>query len=151
MEAIERFEERIRRLGRTEDVEIVTDNAIKNADKFISTMKESGTVYIFSSENMYISVRRRIKEPLMCNIFHREELLICPMDNDMVPEHTLLEDWNDLPQRERMYKSYEFPRILFSDPVVRWNGWKCNSMIRIVRKSGGVFYRFLHCTEDCNC
>jgi DNA-directed RNA polymerase subunit H (RpoH/RPB5) len=145
MDIIDSFKKRIGELGRTEDVEVVVDNATKNTDRFVSTMNESGTIYVFSNENMYNSVRRRIKESLLCNIFYREELFICPMDNHMVPEHTLCDD------PPSMYKNYEFPRILFSDPVVRWYGWKCNSMIKITRKNGSAFYRFLHCSEPCDC
>lgn len=104
---------------------------------------EGDIVYLIPDETLYSKVIRSVCESSRCNFFDR---LSCPMENKLVPLHELITDLSEI----RMYRFMEFSRIRFSDPVVKWHGWKCNSFIRITRSDGSRTYRHLYCLEECD-
>lgn len=68
-------------------------------------------------------------------IFFYDELLVCPLDNIFVPEHRLCSQ-QDVDEMLKKYKItlQQLPRMLSSDIISRWNGWREGNVIAITRK-----------------
>jgi DNA-directed RNA polymerase subunit H (RpoH/RPB5) len=77
-----------------------------------------------------------------CKIFFWNELLICPMDNILVPVH---EKCKNVSQILSMYSISleQLPKIPLSDPIVRWNGWGVGDVINIYRENE-IYYRIVN-------
>ncbi|KAK5808351.1 hypothetical protein F5H01DRAFT_351917 [Linnemannia elongata] len=77
-------------------------------------------------------------------VFFHEELLVCPLDNVMVPPHELctLEEVGEILKRYSILKE-QLPGIPPWDPIVRWKGWTKGDVIRITRLSGEMYYRLV--------
>lgn len=126
------------------NVVIITEKKIPS-----NFQREENTVYIIQERNTFDGFFRAIvkeDEENASFVFHTEEILYCPMDNILVPEHELLEDLNEI----AIYREKKLPRILFEDIVARWYGWGCNSIIKIKRKDGSIYYRHLYCSNACS-
>lgn len=145
-----RFKKKITELGRNEKVEVVSEVPKPGVDDFIKKVEQSKKIYVIKNEISFDMVRQKISNSLLTRVFLRDELVTCPMENIMVPQHNLVSP-EYMDREMKMYSDYKFPRILFSDPIVRWNGWKCNSFIEITRKDGSKYYRHLYCSDECDC
>jgi DNA-directed RNA polymerase subunit H (RpoH/RPB5) len=113
-------------------------------DKINKLTVDGDTIYVIYKDSDYKKVIEKVGEHESVNFFHDDGTFFCPMDNVNVPKHVLVEDPEELVRR---YENLKFPRILFEDPVVKWNGWECGSYVRIERGRGEIFYRHLYCSE----
>jgi len=140
------FEKIISELGRDEDVEIVSQSDKKSISILIKRIQYENKIFIIKNEKVFNTIKQKIKEHNLVRIFFIDELMICPMDNIMVPCHNIISE-KDIEERLEYHKTYQLPRILFSDPIVRWNGWKCGSYIEVSRFDGTKYYRHLYCSD----
>lgn len=83
----------------------------------------------------------------LSRVFFVEELLVCPIDNDIVPLHELCtkEEERNMLREYKIYNKYMLPRIRLSDIITRWYGWELGDVIRIIRRSDpdNPYYRIV--------
>lgn len=75
-------------------------------------------------------------------VFDVEEISNNVTKHVLVPKHELLtkDETMTLLKKYRSVKT-QLPRILKSDPVIRYYGWNKGDIVRIIRKSGEITYR----------
>ena len=87
-------------------------------------------------------------KPLVIEHFRENELLIDKMTHVLVPKHELLNE----EEKKELYKIYKIkdlnlPKILSSDPIVRYFGGKKGQIFKITRSSESsgeyIYYRIV--------
>jgi DNA-directed RNA polymerase subunit H (RpoH/RPB5) len=139
---LEEFSRRISSIRR-KNVKIIYEDFIEIGVKDLLNKINGEEVYVVDDLSSYNRLLDRIDEHLIPYIFYSDEIYFCPLDHSYVPCHELVTDLSSL---ERFGKR-KFPRISFKDPVVKWNGWKCDSYIKIYRTGEEIFYRHLYCSK----
>lgn len=77
-------------------------------------------------------------------VFFYDEILACPFNNVLVPEHRLLtpEETKSVLGRYSV-RLDQLPKLPTSDPIPRWNSWTQGNVVEITRKDGTKYYRLL--------
>lgn len=146
---VSRFRETILDLGRHEKIEVVSQSDTRSINSLLRRIEGEDTIFVFKNEKTFSIVEQKVEEHNLPKVFLRDELILCPMENNMVPHHTIMSE-DDITCKLQYHNSYQLPRILFSDPIVRWNGWKCGSYIEISRGDDKKYYRHLYCSKRCD-
>jgi len=103
---------------------LILDNISSQSKEIIPELKNAGENAIF------------------IEIFEFDELSHNVSRNIMVPKHELLsEEETNILLNEYKIKKTQLPVILDTDPQVRYHGWDVNSVIKITRKDGEIYYR----------
>lgn len=100
-------------------------------------------VYLYSAHTIRIRelVANLDYNPMYYSrIFFHDELLISPLDNILVPIHEKC-NADDILTKYNITIS-QLPKLLASDPIVRWNGWNIGDVIKIYREDE-VYYRVI--------
>jgi len=139
------------KIGRREKVNLVVGIGKGTIRSLIEEIAEmSDEIFVVRNEDVFDKVFENIAEHCYTRVFLEDELILCPIDNEMVPKHEIA-SLDEVKELLALCGKKKLPRILFKDPIVRWNGWKCNSIIKITRKNGEIYYRHLYCSDiDCS-
>jgi DNA-directed RNA polymerase I, II, and III subunit RPABC1 len=94
------------------------------------------------------SIQSEIKEPMVIEIFTEPELYIDISEHSLVPKHELLtKEEKDLVLKKYDIKEKQLPKILISDKISKYYGFKKLDLVKITRLSetGGyyVYYRLV--------
>jgi len=85
---------------------------------------------------------------IFIEIFEFIELTHNVSRNIMVPKHELLsEEETNILLNEYKIKKNQLPIILDTDPQVRYHNWDVNSVIKITRRNGEIYYRCIKKTH----
>jgi len=79
-------------------------------------------------------------------VFFDDELKRCPIGHVLVPTHRLATEEEIKNLRERHILLKTIPKMLISDIIARWYGWKVKTVIAIER-SDGVYFRRIVSTK----
>lgn len=141
---IQTFQQRISEI-RNIHVQVLYDGpeggSYKERLLLVTSILDRGRILLVDNKAEYQKILKKLSPSLHCNVFLTESISLCPIDNILVPEHKLV----DLDRLKNMYCNMEYPRILFTDPIAKWNGWYCNSLIE-VHRTDGPYYRLLECS-----
>lgn len=133
---ISNFKNKISIIRGNIDIIVISDIKIHN-----NIIMMDNTIYIILNIDLYNTIIKKLDDiSMMSYIFYIEEIYYCPMDNNIVPKHSLLENIEEI----KIYGNMNFPRILFTDIIVRWYAWKRNSIIKIERNDKSITYRCLY-------
>lgn len=77
-------------------------------------------------------------------VFDYTELLNNVTTHSLVPKHEIL----SATESKKVLEGYkvtktQLPRILLSDPVIKYYGWPRANIVKITRKSGEIYYRLI--------
>jgi DNA-directed RNA polymerase subunit H (RpoH/RPB5) len=99
-------------------------------------------VYVVNDISSFTKIFSLLKERYYCKVFSIDEAYKRPLSHHtLVPKHEAAEA-RDIPDKN-------LPRILHSDIVCRWHGWRCLTIVKITREGGNVHYRHLYCDAQC--
>ncbi len=131
------------------EVQVVSDKTIKEQmEQMLRAIPKEDTNYIAI---VYALSSRPLMEKLTSlrefpynRVFFHGELLLCPLDNVMVPLHELCttEEVDEILEKYSIHRE-QLPKIPPWDPIVRWMGWQKGDIIRITRVCGGTYYRMV--------
>lgn len=131
------------------EVQVVQDKSIKDKLTHIrSSIPDDIKNYIIivytPKKGIIGPLFAQIPKEHYCKIFFYDELLLCPLDNIMVPVHELCseEETLDLLRKYNIIKDH-LPKIPAHDPIVRWKGWTEGDVIRILRPDNTIYYRLV--------
>lgn len=131
------------------EIRVVQDKSIKDrVAHIVSSIPKDTRRYIMVVYTSRIGIMgqlfTQIPKEHYCRIFFQDELLLCPLDNTMVPLHEMLseEETTELLRVHNIVKDH-LPKIPAHDPIVRWNGWTVGDIIRIHRVDGTLYYRLV--------
>lgn len=111
----------------------------ENVNKAIIVVK--GSITPFAKTN----IEKEIKDPMSMEIFNESELLIDITEHSLVPKHELMSHVEkELLLQKYNIKENQLPRILSTDPVARYYGFKKRDLIKITRLSetSGIYYNY---------
>lgn len=103
-------------------------------DIIVNTREETLFIIYLKKKTLFRELFSVLNSSYYSNVFFYDELLICPLDNILVPKHELctkkqvkklLKDNNILLE--------QLPKITALDPIVRWNNWTTGNVITIYR------------------
>ncbi len=110
-----------------------------NVDRAIIVVKEGITPYARSN------IQNEIKEPMIIEIFNESELLIDITEHSLVPKHELMTPSEKTEFLNRMkLKESQLPKLLSTDPVSRYYGFKRRDIVKITRPSetAGIYINY---------
>lgn len=95
-------------------------------------------------DNLLRELLNAIQPRNYSKVFFVDELLAYPVGNHLVPRHKLCTDEMVADLLGRFSITVDaLPRILLSDTIVRWYGWKVGDVIKVTRANGDDYYRLV--------
>lgn len=124
-------------------IEGAVDDKSKTAYVTVELQKRDGAILVFinHSDEIVELVLSEIDPSDSGYIFFASELLVDPINNNMVPEHRLAtaDEIKNLASRHMPFNKLPILRML--DPVRRWHNFKQGSIVAVDRKGGTYFRR----------
>ena len=134
-----RIKKVLSKFEKQQDAQDMTDLIFVVFDKYI---KDDG----YDGFKKLIEPYRQFEKPGI-QVFHYKQLLINIMKHEYVPKHTLLKptEIDTLLEKHYLTNVKELPKIMTTDPVVKYYGAKENNVFRIDRSSKtfghSIYYR----------
>lgn len=116
----------------------------KEIERVVKEIESSSEdlVYVVNDISSFTKIFSSLKERYYCKVFSIDEAYKRPLSHrTLVPKHQAAE--------EKDIFGKNLPRILHSDIVCRWYGWRCLTVVKITREGGNVHYRHLYCDGEC--
>jgi len=109
---------------------------IKEYHTFIE--KNNITHFILICENITSTVNEILNlMKIRVEVFNTNELQYNILEHSYVPKHEKIEITDEATKKDLV----NYPKILFTDPVVRFMGFVVGDVIKITRKNGTIYYR----------
>ncbi len=138
--------ETLRNLRSHERIKVIegfVDDKSKTAYVTVELQKRDGAILVFMnhSDDIVELVLSEVDPSDSGYMFFASELLVDPINSNMVPKHRLAtaEEITDLANRHIPFNKLPILRML--DTVRRWHNFKQGSIVAIDRESGTYFRR----------